>query len=79
MKLYSQVFVAAESKKETDYYMDKEGDLFALKEVGEAIVCTEEDLWKIWCKCALSQVDPETMATNEANFKAYFKSEGIIL
>jgi len=80
MRQYDNVFVPAESKKDVDYYMDKEGDLFGLKEIeGPAFVISEEELWELWCSCAQSQVDHETMKANETLFKTYLQSKGIQL
>jgi len=77
MKQYDSVFIPAESKKEVDYYMDKDGDLFGLKEQQNVIVLTIEELRELWNHCASCQVDEETDYANAINFNAYLQSKGI--
>lgn len=44
MKQYDKAYTEAPSKKETDYYMDKMGDNFPLKEHTDVIVLTISEL-----------------------------------
>lgn len=83
MKKYDKIYVPAESKKDTDYYMDNMGDTVGLTEFSNRIVITIEELRDIWDKgyvrgCEefgkkhLDMCDPTT-----PNLDNYLKSKGI--
>lgn len=79
MKLYNKLYILAESKKEIEYYMDNMGDNVGLKELSNRFILSEDELWEMWCNCAVSQVDKETKENNEIAFKEFLQSKGITL
>lgn len=48
MQKYDKIYHPAEGKSQTDYYMDREGDLVGLTELSNRIVLTVEELKEVW-------------------------------
>lgn len=82
MRRYDNVYVPAISSKETDYYMDKEGDLFRLTELPDRFVLTIEELRELWMMAKESGAKlmiPGTKIQNVLHFEAFMESKGITI
>lgn len=86
MKLYDKAYTEAPSKKETDYYMDKMGDNFPLKEHTDVIMLSIEELKEMWFKAQNfgrdisnyhSSVSPSH--NGYVDFQSFMQSKGLTI
>lgn len=84
MQIYDKIYVPAEGKSQTDYYMDREGDLIGLTELSGQIVLTVEELREVF-KAGYNRSGDEwdgsfnQHAVNQPDFETYIQSKGIQL
>lgn len=85
MKLYDKAYTEAPSKKDTDYYMDKMGDNFPLKEHTDVIMLSIEELKEMWDECreeTWQDARPTTKyekPTRLPGFEGYIESKGFTI
>lgn len=73
MQKYDKIYHPAEGKSQTDYYMDREGDLVGLTELSNRIVLTVEELRQIWEYAEMRGRDP----IDCYDFETVLKDKGI--
>lgn len=74
MQKYDKIYYPAEGKSQTDYYMDREGDLVGLTELSNRIILTEKEMKELLIGAIeFSEQRPQYLP--HQNAKEFFQSK----